>query len=148
VGMDFVNVTKPSKASIPNDFDAFVDVCQKGEINGPAHTVHHKNRRGITETTDVVYCIKYDTWPDCARSFITRRRPIDWPSNSLLQNIQSQGCDVVPTGHHDSQNNGIQWRISFPGERSLLSDLTDVQVLCYILIKIIVRESLNTSQGE
>jgi hypothetical protein len=148
VGMDFVNVTKPSKASIPNDFDAFVDICQKRDINGPAHTLHHKHRTGITKTTDIVYCIQYDTWPDCAKSFITRRRPINWPSNSLLENNQSQACDVVPIGHHDSQNNGIQWRISFPGEHSLLLDFTDVQVLCYILIKIIVRESLNTSQGE
>jgi hypothetical protein len=68
VGMDFVNVTKPSKASIPNDFDAFVDICQKRYINGPVHTLHHKHRTGITKTTDIVYCIQYDTWPDCAKS--------------------------------------------------------------------------------
>jgi hypothetical protein len=34
----------------------------------------------------------------------------------------------------------------FSGERSLLLDLTDVQILCYTLIKIILRENLNTSQ--
>jgi hypothetical protein len=31
----------------------------------------------------------------------------------MLKNIQSQGCDVVPIGHHDGKNNDIQWRISF-----------------------------------
>ena len=47
-----------------------------------------------------------------------------------------------------SQNNDIQWRISFPVEQSLLLDLTDVQALCFVLIKIILRENLNTSQRE
>jgi hypothetical protein len=46
----------------------------------------------------------------------------------MLEHIQGQGCDVVPVGHHDSRNNDIQWRISFPGEQSLLLDLTDVQM--------------------
>jgi len=66
----------------------------------------------------------------------------------MLENIESQGCDIVPVGHHDSQTNDIQWRISFPGERNLLLDLTDVQMLCYALIKIILKENLNTSQRE
>jgi hypothetical protein len=59
----------------------------------------------------------------------------------MIENIKSQGCDVVPVGHHDSKNNDIQWRISFPGELSLLLDLTDVQALCYALIKIILRKT-------
>ena len=66
----------------------------------------------------------------------------------MLENIKSQGYDVAAVGHHDSQNNDIQWRISFPSEESLLLDLTDVQVLCYALIKIILIENLNTSQRE
>jgi hypothetical protein len=66
----------------------------------------------------------------------------------MLDNIKSQGCDVAPVGHHDSQNNDIQWRISFPGETSLLLDLTDVQILCYGLIKLILKEAWNTSQRE
>ena len=47
-----------------------------------------------------------------------------------------------------SQNNDMQWRISFPVERSLPLDLTDVQILCYALIKIIQKENMNTSQRE
>jgi hypothetical protein len=66
----------------------------------------------------------------------------------MLENIQSQGCDVAPVGHHDSQNNDIQWRISFPGEHNLFLDLTDVQALCYALIKKILMENLNPSQRE
>ena len=95
-----------------------------------------------------MYCIHYDMWPKSANSFISRRKPNNWPSNSMLENIKCQGCDVVPVGHHASKNNDIQWRISFPGERSLPLDLTDVQILCYALIKIILKENLNTSQRE
>jgi hypothetical protein len=52
----------------------------------------------------------------------------------------------MPVGHHDSEINDIQWRISFPGQHHLVLDLTDVQILCYALIKIILRKHLNTSQ--
>ena len=110
------------------------------------YTLHTKDYIGFTKKNDIVQCFHYDTWPNSPNSFITRRKPNNWPSNSMLQNIKNQGCDVVPLGHHDSQNNDIQWRISFPGERSLLLDLTDVQLLCYALIKIILNENLNTSQ--
>ena len=140
--MIFFDMTKPSKSSIPNDFDTLLDAFQKRDINGPAHTLHIKTRSGITKTMDAVYSIP---WPDSANSFITRPKPNNWPSKSMLE---SQGCDVIPVGHHDGIGNDIQWRISFPGERSLLLDLTDVQILCYALIKIILKENLNTSQRE
>ena len=146
VGMDFVKVNKPSKVSILTDFDAFIDGIQKRDINGPAHTIHHKTRSGFIETIDAVYSIQYDAWPDSANSFITRPKQNNWPSKSMLDDIKSQGCEVVPIGHHDSKDTDKQWRISFPGERSLLLDLTDVQILCYALIKIILKENLNTSQ--
>jgi hypothetical protein len=59
----------------------------------------------------------------------------------MVDHITSLGCDVAPVGHHDSRDNDIQWRIYFPGERSLLLDLNDVQILCYALIKIILKET-------
>jgi hypothetical protein len=129
-------------------FDPFSPPCQNREINGPACTIQAKDIIGNTRKNDHVYCIHYDKWPKSANPFITRSKPNNWPSNSMLENIQSQGCDVAPVGHHDSQNNDIQWRISFPGEQTLVFDLSDVQILCYALIKIILRENLNTSQRE
>ena len=130
------------------DCQTYIFHDQKSAMNGPAYTLHNKDNRVIVKTMDIVYCIDLDMWPNSAISFITRRKPNNWPSNSMLENIQSQGCDVAPVGHRDSKNNDIQWRISFPGERSLLLDLTEVQILCYALIKIILRENLNTSQRE
>ena len=144
----YEELIKSPKTSIPNDFQTNMFCDQKKGINGPAYTSHIKNYRVLSKKIDNVYCIHYEMWPNSAVSFITRRKPNNWPSNSLIENIQSQGCDVVPVGHHDSQQKDIQWRISFPGEHSLLLDLTDVQILCYALIKIILRENLNTSQRE
>jgi hypothetical protein len=132
---------------ISSELEHSRDICQGIYINGSAHTIYNKEK-GLTKQEDTTWCIHCDVWPNSANSFITRPKPNNWPSNRMLNNIQSQKCDVVPVGHHDSQNNDIQWRISFPGERSLLLDLNDVQILCYALIKIILRENLNTSQRE
>ena len=103
--VDISNVTKSMKASIPNYLDTFEDVCENGDINGPTYALYHKHRTRIT-TIYVVLCIQY-TWPDSAKSFITRRKQNNWPFNSMLDNVQSQGCDVGPVGHHGSQNNDI-----------------------------------------
>ena len=135
------------KDAFPTDLWLSFDACKKADIHGPAHRFDIDNAKCKT-TYDNVGCIHFDVWPNSANSFITRRKQNNWPSNSMLENIKSQGCDVAPVGHHDSKNKDIQWRISFPGERSLLLDLTDVQILCYALIKIILKEVLNTSQRD
>jgi len=146
MGGVYTILANPSKHSLPFEFDRSLN--EQININGPSHTVHNEDYRGLSETIDNVYCVHYDMWPNSTKSFISRRKPNNWPSNSMLKHIISQGCDVAPVGHHDSKYNDIQWRISFPGERSLLLDLTDVQILCYALIKIILKENLNTSQRE
>ena len=117
----------------------------KRDLSELALTRHINNKSGYTVKTDIVYCIHDDMCPNSANSFITRRKPTNWPSTSMLENIKSEGCNIVPEGHHESTNNDIQWRISFPGEHYLLLDLTDVQMLCYLLIKIILRETLKGS---
>jgi hypothetical protein len=118
-----------------NKYGRILPTCH----DGPSHSSHIDDYSGNTRKSDSVFCIHYDMWPNSTIAFITRRKPNNWPSSSMLENIISQGCDVVPVGHHDSKNNDIQWRISFPGEQNLLLDLTDVQTLCYALIKIILR---------
>jgi hypothetical protein len=133
---------------LPHAFTVIMDSRQIKEVNGVALTATYNYRNKQAGKNDLVFCIHHDMWPNSANSFIIRDKPNKWPSNSMLENIKSQGYDVAPVGHHDSQHNDTQWRISFPGEESLLLDLTDVQILCYALIKIILRENLNTSQRE
>ena len=104
-------LANPLTHSIPLEFDRSLN--QQININGPAQTVHNEDYRGLSETIDHVYCVHYDVWPNSENSFISRRKPNNWPSNSMLKHILSQGCDVAPVGHHDSKYNDIQWRISF-----------------------------------
>jgi hypothetical protein len=145
----YANIVKPMKDYIiPFELERSLNTCQHIYINGPAHTVHNKDHRGLTKQVDTVYCIHCDMWPNSTNSFITIRKPNNWPSNSMLANIQSQGCDVAPVGYHGGIDNDIQWCISFPGEHNLLLELNDVQILCYALIKIILKETLNTFQRE
>ena len=132
----------------PYNVTTIMDERQIREVNGAAHAASYYYHNRLLANMDRVFCIHHDMWPNSANSFIIRDKPNKWPSKGMLENIKSQGYDVAAVGHHDSQNNDIQWRISFPGEESLLLDLTDVQVLCYVLIKIILRENLNTSQRE
>jgi hypothetical protein len=113
--MDYMyeELAKPPKQAsafpLPGKFDQY----RQSEINGPAHTIYTKDYFGHSTQADKVYCIHYDTWPNSAKEFISRRKPNNWPSNNMLGHIKSQGCDVIPVGHHDSNNNDIQWRISF-----------------------------------
>ena len=144
----YKQLVTPSEDYIPYKFSRLLDSCDKININGPAHTIHNKDIEELTKTVDIVYCIHCDLWPTSATSLITRRKPNNWPANRMVEYIQSQGYDVVPVGHHDSQNNDMQWRISFPGEHNLFLELTDVQQLCYALIRIILKLNLNTSQRE
>ena len=130
------------------NYDGFSFPSTKKKINGPALAIDIKDFKGETTETDNVHCIHYDMWPNSANSFITRCKPNNWPSNSMLEDIKRQGCEVASVVHHESENNDIQWRISFPGEQTLFFDLSHVQILCYALIKIILKANLNTSQRE
>ena len=94
---------QPSSFLLPGKFDQ----CPQSEINGPAHTTYTRVDFGDTTKADKVFCIHYDMWPDSVKSFISRRKPNIWLSNSMLENIQNQGCDLVPVGHHDSNSNDI-----------------------------------------
>jgi hypothetical protein len=104
---------KGRQDSIKLEVDQILELCEKRDINGPAHTNYFGNRIGFITKIDIVHGIHHDLWPNSAYSFITRRKPNNWPSNSMLENIKSQGYDVAPVGHHDSQNKDIQWRIFF-----------------------------------
>ena len=82
----YKHIIKPMKDYIiPIELDRSLDICQQIYINGPAHTVYNTDHRWLTKTVDTVYCIYYDVWPNSANWFITRRKPNNWPSNSMFK---------------------------------------------------------------
>jgi hypothetical protein len=87
-----------------------MDERQIREVSGAAHAASYYYYDRLMANMDRVFCIHHDMWPNSANWFIIRDKLNKWPSNSMLENIKSQGYDVAPVGHHDSQHNE-QWRV-------------------------------------
>ena len=50
---------------------------------------------------DLVLAVHCDEWPSQADEWPERYR-LNWPSFSMIANVMQMGCDLVPTGVHDS----------------------------------------------
>ncbi|VDI33334.1 Hypothetical predicted protein [Mytilus galloprovincialis] len=94
----------------------------------------------VTESIDFVNCLKSDQWISQAQPWITRPRTT-WPSPDLISRIISCGVLFVPIGCQGSCNEILQWRMSFSvAEKVLIFSFTHVQLLCYALLKLLVKE--------
>ncbi|XP_052071076.1 uncharacterized protein LOC127709510, partial [Mytilus californianus] len=89
---------------------------------------------------DFAFCFKCDQWISAACPWITRARA-RWPSPELISKIVTCGVLFVPIGIKKSQNEGLEWRISFSiAEKMLIYSFTHTQLLCYSLLKILLKE--------
>jgi hypothetical protein len=69
------------------------------------------------------------------------RSNCSWPSSHVKSQIIDHG---VLFGSKGSQNEDIEWRISFSvGEKLLISSFTQTQLLCYALMKILIKDVVN-----
>jgi len=67
----------------------------------------------ITITSfDHVYAVHSPYWPVEAAEWITRRRPHDFPSKSVIKQVVRYGCDFVQVSHSRLSNDN-DWRFSF-----------------------------------
>ena len=91
--------------------------------------------------TDVVPSIHCAFWPDSAKEWIKRPRPFGWPMTNDVLSIINFGCHLVPIGHPHSEKSTLEWRISFSvAERTLVWSFNHVQIQCYAVMKIILKE--------
>lgn len=89
-----------------------------------------------TLSADHVFGLECETWPECAREWLTRKREHGWPSAELIEKCKSLGFLVVQAEHPDSDESHLQWRISFSHqEMLLLKTLNSVQFKCFFLLK-------------
>ena len=73
-----------------------------------------------------------------------RHRRFAWPSPSEIKFIVDFGFHLVPIGHPTSDMNMMEWRISFSvAERTLVFSFNHVQIQCYAVMKIILKEFIN-----
>ncbi|XP_052083354.1 uncharacterized protein LOC127720675 [Mytilus californianus] len=105
-----------------------------GKIHGPCVSDKH-------DTFDLAWCLKCDKWIFQAEPWISRPRTT-WPSPEIISKIvSSSGVLFVPIGCKGSINELLEWRISFSeGEKFLIFSFTHTQLLCYAMLKILLKE--------
>ncbi|XP_052098891.1 uncharacterized protein LOC127733600 [Mytilus californianus] len=98
---------------------------------------------------DMVYCLQCNTWPFVAKNWLLRNRSSEWPPQELIDNIAEQGVLLVPVGSKSSSNdvNELEWRMSFSlSEKVLIHSFNHVQIICYALLKIYLKEIVNSNK--
>ena len=93
--------------------------------------------------SDQVMSVRCKFWPNQALDWIQRQRHFGWPSSNEISSITDFGFHLVSVGHPHSIK-GLhehEWRISFSiAERILVWSFNHVQMQCYALMKIILKE--------
>ncbi|XP_071177881.1 uncharacterized protein [Mytilus edulis] len=100
----------------------------------------------INDIMDFAECLKCVKWVSQAQPWISRPR-LMWPSPELISKITLCGTLFVPIGNKGSVNENLQWRISFSvAEKILIYSFSHTQLLCYALLKILLKEIVNEKE--
>ena len=90
---------------------------------------------------DCVCSIHCAFWPNDASEWVQRPRHFEWPASQDISSIIDFGFHLVPVGHPKSETKLMEWRISFSlAERTLVWSFNQVQMQCYAVMKIILKE--------
>ncbi|ELT99594.1 hypothetical protein CAPTEDRAFT_224084 [Capitella teleta] len=123
---------------------------QEGELvrHGPAVTNLPRNRfRSKLVETDFVFAMPCTEWPDVPKKWLDRPTKSGWPSKVFKKKLIAEGCLVVCIPHRTSKWREVEWRISFSrAERALANSLTDIHRQCYVLLKVLVKGTLEPAQ--
>ena len=113
----------------------------KNARQGPSIEIWTEFQDYSLSGTDVVMSIHCPFWPTSAQEWIDRPRYFQWPKPRDVSSIISFGCHLVPVGHPNSTFKTTEWRISFSvAERILVWSFNHVQMQCYAVMKIILKE--------
>ncbi|KAK3576833.1 hypothetical protein CHS0354_002625 [Potamilus streckersoni] len=87
---------------------------------------------------DRVLAFRGSKWPNMGYEWFYRRRFYDWPKTSQIQNTWKYGCFASPVGHLSSNEEDLEWRLSFSlAERDLVRSFEDTVMKVYILLKMV-----------
>ena len=96
---------------------------------------------------DIADCIHCPFLPE----FVIKRfenRQSKWPQEDFLGDILADGCLMVPVGPRNSEKRSILWTISFAvAENSIILRMNHAQILCYALLKIMLKEGLKQNNS-
>ncbi|VDI81736.1 Hypothetical predicted protein [Mytilus galloprovincialis] len=113
------------------------------------HMVNHGPCQSTPEGEyDLALCFRCNEWITSAQQWIHRSRTT-WPHYTLVTSAAQYGVLFVPIGCKNSPNENLQWRISFSvTEKLLIHSFSHTQLLCYALMKIILKELIKPKHGD
>ncbi|VDI49266.1 cyclic GMP-AMP synthase, partial [Mytilus galloprovincialis] len=115
---------------------------KQGLVNDELGTIHGPCFSNKKETIDLASCLHCKTWISPAIQWVSRSSN-SWPSHEVKQSIVDHGVLFVPIGAKGSQKENLEWRVSFSvGEKFLINTFTHTQLLCYALLKIVLKDVL------
>ncbi|XP_076071336.1 uncharacterized protein LOC143042761 [Mytilus galloprovincialis] len=89
---------------------------------------------------DIAVCLRSKSWVTTAMQWIERSNNT-WPKNDVKASVVQHGILFVPIGIKGSSSEDFEWRLSFSvGEKLLISSFTHSQLICYSLIKILLKD--------
>ena len=113
----------------------------KSKRQGPSLETWTEYDNTSDSGSDNVLSIHCKFWPNECIEWIHRTRNFDWPTPHAISSIVEFGCHLVPIGHPHSDTKPMEWRISFSiAERTLVWSFNHVQMQCYAIMKIILKE--------
>ena len=126
--------------SIGSSFDWRSQYCTRRR-QGPSLETWTRYENTSEPGTDIVLSIHCQFWPSIALEWTQRPRHYGWPNSREISSITEFGCHLVPIGHPHSEEKLKEWRISFSvAERTLVWSFNHIQMQCYALMKIILKE--------
>ena len=100
-------------------------------------------------STDCAFCLPYNNIPTEALNFISRPKNYDWPPLKIIDSLREHGCHIAPIGDKLSETSSIEWRMSYVlTERELVWSFNDIQCKCYVILKMILNELINTVESD
>ena len=110
-------------------------------IQGPSIETWGEYMDRSESGVDSVPSIHCPFWPRGAEEWLHRPRRYGWPTLNDITQITDFGCHLVAVGYPLSACKEMEWRISFSiAERILVWSFNHVQVQCYAVMKIILKE--------
>ena len=114
---------------------------QSVQRQGPSAEIWLSGQNTSESGTDAVSSIHCPFWPIESSEWVHRLRHFSWPTSHDISTITNFGCHLVAVGHPHSDTKLMEWRISFSvAERTLVWSFNHVQILCYAVMKIILKE--------
>jgi hypothetical protein len=110
--------------------------CHADVVHGPCLS----DKYGYFE---FAYTLHSRSWISITNQWVTISNS-SWPSSDVKSQIIDHSVLFVPIGSKGFRNEHIEWRISFSvGEKLLIYSFTQTQLLCYALVKILIKDVVN-----